>query len=501
MPSVSDIFRDLHQADPDLVRELVPGADRPIWDIHLVDDLRDAEQAEPGGLILLTRRASLKAEGYELDVAVRRLREPAGLVIQSSCRYPSMTAVRIADRLQLPILWLQKERDLGFLFRRLVRFIHDETGALLERVEDLLDVIDDVDRRGGDVLKVVAESDFLGFEIGEADARLVGAPLDLTDTDADWLQRLPGDRFEALLSRLIAWRLAASFTRRRMEEERVDRLSIHSAGEFLDQILVDVDEQQLGQHLRRARTFGLPIDAWHEVIRIELANLLTLSDNDPVLTYERNHELARMALQAARRAGGTWNMVTRPSGCLLIRTRSFPRGPQDARGLEQQMARILALLEQRLAGIVIYCGIGSSHEGASGLKAASSEAESAVQSARLRGTSNQPVMFDAPGIRRLLLEWYSSTAVRESIDELLAPLDELANPDKKDEYIETLRVYLDTNRSIARSAERLSVHRNTVTYRVKRILDLLAVDLDDPHQALSLHLACHADLGNSSGGH
>ncbi|MGE3664108.1 MAG: helix-turn-helix domain-containing protein, partial [Pseudonocardia sp.] len=35
-------------------------------------------------------------------------------------------------------------------------------------------------------------------------------------------------------------------------------------------------------------------------------------------------------------------------------------------------------------------------------------------------------------------------------------------------------------------------HRNTVAYRIRRIVDVLGVDLDDPNQFLAVNLACHA---------
>jgi DNA-binding PucR family transcriptional regulator len=101
------------------------------------------------------------------------------------------------------------------------------------------------------------------------------------------------------------------------------------------------------------------------------------------------------------------------------------------------------------------------------------------------------VLFDAPGLSRLLVEWYSSSSVRQSIDGLLAPLAALG-PDRQRDYLATLRAYLENNRSVTRTAQQLYVHRNTVAYRVEKILGVLDVDLDDPNQYLAVHLACYA---------
>jgi DNA-binding PucR family transcriptional regulator len=101
------------------------------------------------------------------------------------------------------------------------------------------------------------------------------------------------------------------------------------------------------------------------------------------------------------------------------------------------------------------------------------------------------MLFDAPGLSRLLVEWYSSSSVRHSIDDLLAPLAGLGKVKQK-EYSTTLRVYLENNRSVSRTSEQLYLHRNTVAYRIRRVLDVLGVDLDDPNQFLALYLACYA---------
>jgi DNA-binding PucR family transcriptional regulator len=155
---------------------------------------------------------------------------------------------------------------------------------------------------------------------------------------------------------------------------------------------------------------------------------------------------------------------------------------------------VQAVLDRAAAtfpGMQVQCGIGGAHEGLTGLRASRAEAASALQTAQLRGAFGEPVLFDAPGLSRLLVEWYSSSSVRHSIDDLLAPLSALG-PAKQREYGTTLRVYLENNRSTGRTAAQLYLHRNTVAYRITKVLDVLGIDLDDPNQFLALYLACYA---------
>ena len=53
--------------------------------------------------------------------------------------------------------------------------------------------------------------------------------------------------------------------------------------------------------------------------------------------------------------------------------------------------------------------------------------------------------------------------------------DERYNTD----FIETLRTYLECDRSAAKAAEKLHLHRSTFFYRIKKLEELLNVDLND----------------------
>jgi DNA-binding PucR family transcriptional regulator len=91
----------------------------------------------------------------------------------------------------------------------------------------------------------------------------------------------------------------------------------------------------------------------------------------------------------------------------------------------------------------------------------------------------------------MLMEWYASDTARSSVRAQLAPLEHLGQA-RSQTAIRTLATFLDEQGSIARTAERLHLHRNAVAYRMRRITDLLGVDPDDPDQRLALQLACRA---------
>lgn len=71
---------------------------------------------------------------------------------------------------------------------------------------------------------------------------------------------------------------------------------------------------------------------------------------------------------------------------------------------------------------------------------------------------------------------------------LLEPLDRHASKSKLD-LVSTLRVFLGNNGHVDASATALGIHRHTLRYRLRRIVELLGSDLDDPTDRAELWLA------------
>lgn len=90
------------------------------------------------------------------------------------------------------------------------------------------------------------------------------------------------------------------------------------------------------------------------------------------------------------------------------------------------------------------------------------------------------------GAFRLLYDRWGTTDLQRYIDSLIG---QLLREDRRGLLRETLRVYLEHGGAQRPTAERLGIHRNTLTYRLRQIRSVLDLDPDDPGSRLGLHIA------------
>jgi sugar diacid utilization regulator len=291
-------------------------------------------------------------------------------------------------------------------------------------------------------------------------------------------------------ARLVLYTAASAAGRLLDIAARARDLPVRSRSELLAEMLMtDTQNEEL---LDRARQLGVPVGGWHLAVHIEAENLDDLR-RDEVHSFEILETAGQVALQAVARAGGTWHVSRVARAVVLVRMTTSRPGPQAGLQTMKAARRALEAVQERFPGLRVRAGVGTPHEGPVGLRASAAEARVALLAARAGGRPDGVAAHDAVGVRRMLMEWYASDSARASVRSQLAPLEELGQS-RGETAIRTLATYLDQQGSIIRTAEVLHLHRNAVAYRLRRITELLDVDLDDPDQRLALQLACRARL-------
>ena len=155
-------------------------------------------------------------------------------------------------------------------------------------------------------------------------------------------------------------------------------------------------------------------------------------------------------------------------------------GPASAEVLKAQCG----VLARALATDGFAVGIGSWHPDLSGVASSYSEARDAVARAHDRGRLDDAVAFDEIIVDHIL---GSSRHADRVLADALAPMREY-DQRRKAGLTETLRAYFESGYNIRRTGDALSIHPNTVVYRLRRIHELTGRDPHDPEDLLILVL-------------
>ncbi|MBM4412861.1 MAG: PucR family transcriptional regulator [Chloroflexi bacterium] len=99
-----------------------------------------------------------------------------------------------------------------------------------------------------------------------------------------------------------------------------------------------------------------------------------------------------------------------------------------------------------------------------------------------------PMSYDTVGVFQLLLPMAHTSETMAFYRAHLGPLLDY-DREQRGELLHTLEAYFDCAGNLARTAELIHVHRNTLLYRLSRISQICHVALDDSETRLSLWLA------------
>jgi len=472
------------------------GGDREVTGVRLAEDFAELEGAPAGNLVILGRVASGSATDYRFDMALRwaALGGVSAVAAFTDERWrPPVTAVDIASRADLALIWIPPEAELTSLLLAMLAEVGGGPSLALARASAGLDAVDRAEQAGADLDTLYAMvGEGLGSPVlperpaaaeGPGQTPLAGEPARLVAPEAR------GDL--AVAARLVL-RTATAVAGRLADERRQAReLPIRSRSELLAELLIS-ESALNADMLERARQLGVPLAGWHVAVRIEADNLTDVAP-DEVGCFELLEAAGQVALTAAAASGGTWCLSRMARAVLVVWMTSSDPGAEARGRVSRSAARALEAIEARFPALTLRAGVSTPHEGPLGLRAAAAEARGAIISARAAGKAPGVIAHDATGVQRMLMEWYASDTARSSVRVQLAPLERLGQA-RCETAIRTLAAFLDEQGSIGRTAQRLHLHRNAVTYRIRRITSLLGVDLEDADQRLALQLACRARL-------
>lgn len=188
-------------------------------------------------------------------------------------------------------------------------------------------------------------------------------------------------------------------------------------------------------------------------------------------------------------------VVTRPASfVLLVPVAEEGEGapsPAELRSLESFGDMVLKTISRVVRNGTFSLGIGNATQEVHDLPRAHDEARQSLRLSRRGGAVGRVSSYRNLGAFRLLLEVQNPAAVSRFVDETLGPLLRYQRG-RRTPLVETLE-HLSAQHWNRRAAARsLHLHVNSLSYRVQRIEQLLAVSLEDAETRVALSIALRA---------
>lgn len=136
---------------------------------------------------------------------------------------------------------------------------------------------------------------------------------------------------------------------------------------------------------------------------------------------------------------------------------------------------------------LLFGGIGGVHKGLENVAKSSEEANRSLSFLLGRGKTGI-TRYDDIGINRLFLN-QKPEEIEDYINEVLSPLRSPRSNSGELEH--TLKTYMTANRSTSVTAEQLHIHPNTLYHRLRKVEEILQIDLNEPDDWFKVYLACH----------
>ncbi|WP_159500528.1 helix-turn-helix domain-containing protein [Microbacterium sp. 18062] len=464
-------------------------------DIQRVDitPLEGLDTLSAGTLAIVP--ADESPEPYRVDVALRQAsaRGLAGIVVTTGLALAE-TAVALAARGRVPVLAAPSVRpsDLAVAIDRLL------SGGASEAMTRAAYAIEQATAAAAGASGTIDE-------ILAAAGSALGVGLSLhddpttawTDNDAVCIGEVPIGRLVADgtdAAADVARPVVAALLSRVAQRQMRDRYAPTQSRADLIVELVLAESSRVEGFVGQAARLGLPLQHSHVV-----GWLKPTGRADPEARPPRSVEpaLELFALQLVEGRDEMWHIAFIQDEALLVSSEEHGAGDHQRR-LREIGVRLQRYAQSLTGDEWVYTlGLGTPQLGATGLRQSAAEARIAADSAAASDRPGGVEVTDVTGLRRVLLDFYASPISRSLLHDVLTPLDALG-PERAATSVRTLLAYLAHNNSLVHAGRELTLHPNAVGYRLKRIREVLQLDLDDPDVRFAVELACRVRLLGAS---
>ena len=254
---------------------------------------------------------------------------------------------------------------------------------------------------------------------------------------------------------------------------------------YKDQFLYDVlykNFESKADVIKRGKYWKCDFNKAHYICIIEVDEKLPAMDQEKLLMLVE-YEVIQYLQKAY------WQVITTILQEQVVVILQVNKEPVIS---QKEMKRLLENLQIYLNGNMgmhtFSIGIGKFYSSVGDLCRSYQEAKQALSLGKFIQATAKITAFEDLGILKLL----SHISVEQLDDYYQETLGALIEYDKLNEtnYLEVLKIYFQQNEELGATAERLFIHINTLRNRIKKIEEILEIDLQKTEEKVKAYVAC-----------
>lgn len=253
--------------------------------------------------------------------------------------------------------------------------------------------------------------------------------------------------------------------------------------EFFDD-LISSDKKRKSKAIERSNYYKFDKDADYCTLTISVLNEASITDRLEHLNRDISKVmyLVDSYCQSKELVYLVANRKSQINVVLMLKDKKDPI--MESRTIASQFEELIV---QKMINLKFVVGIGRVYTGIDNMYKSLHDSQKAVQAAE-NYTEARIIEFDELGIYKIFCNSDLKDELFDFYEKTLEPLVRYDN--KKDtELVKTLKVYYEANGNLKKMSEKLFTHYNTVLYRVNRIQEITACNLENEKQRYSLQTA------------
>lgn len=249
----------------------------------------------------------------------------------------------------------------------------------------------------------------------------------------------------------------------------IDMAAIDDSERHFVEMLLFGNVSAVGGHSPLLAKFGFPPDEGYRIA------LLTVQPQKGAWHEEQRAHVCSYLSDTIRQlldASGIRVITTRLGDYVLV----FFSQTVPVRTVAGRLEAAIALLAARYPDALVFAGVGRPCAGLSEVCTSYYSAQQILDILPYEAECSRVLLYEDVGIYSLLFDVSDLSTMQTYHSELFSVLMEYDRANRA-ELMRTLETYLSENARLKPTARRLFIHENTLKYRLKKIEDLMGVDL------------------------